>query len=211
MKILKDKQHSLLMQIINNNRLFDRRDNTFLKSNREAAKTLKVSSSTVDRLFRVLKQHGLINKVRNQLYNKQGEENKKLVEMLSPRFLFISYTPSDRWIVGALWELKDIQEVYKWRLLCEELNCYINPLTGEVKDFNWYEIECRAQQYTAFDRCYRKGSKCKYMNDDVENQSQHYTLNEADCSGLTTYDYLWLDSLNGWSALPYNRQMKFYT
>ena len=211
MKVLTDKEYSLLMKIVNNNRLFDRRDNTFLKSNREAATILKLGSSTVDRLFRTLKKHDLVRKVRNLSYTKEGKVNKVLVMMLSPKFLFISYTKSDRWITGALWEFQEIQDVYKWSKLCRELNCYINPETGEMKDFNWYKIDCKANQYTSFDRCYRKGSKSKYTNDDVENHTQHYTIKDVDCHNLTTYDYLWLDSLVGWSDLPYNRQMQFYT
>lgn len=142
-------------------------------------------------------------------YTKEGKVNKELVYMLSPKYLFISYTKSDRWIIGALWELREIQDVYKWSRLCRELNCHIDPLTGEMRGFNWYKIDCRANQYTSFDRCYRKGSKCRYSVDDIENYTQYHTLGELSCHDLTTYDYLWIDSLVGWSGLPYNRNMKF--
>ncbi|CAM0110590.1 hypothetical protein VPH5P1C_0154 [Vibrio phage 5P1c] len=193
------------MQIVNNNKLFDRRDNTFLLSNRKMAGKLKVGSSTVDRLFRVLKKHELVRIVRNQSYTKGGKESKEsktLVVMLSPKFLFISYTKSDRWMIGALWELRDLREVYQWGKLCRELNCYISPATGELKPFNWWMIDCKANQYTCFDRCYRKKSKEVHHSDD-ESNTQYYSLKDSEIEELTQYDRQWLSSINNQSTFNY--------
>lgn len=184
--------------MINDTKVFDRRDNTFLLSNRKIADRYKMGSSTVDRLFRVLGKHNLIKKVKNQL------SNDKLVTMLSPKFLFISYTNSDRWITGALWELEDIKEVYKWSDLCKSLACFINPTTGEVKPFNWYDIECRADQYTCFDRCYRKHTKSLYIdNKEDKDSTQHYRLNELDSNQWNDQDYQWFNDINSHSDFDY--------
>ena len=202
MQVLTNKQYTLLLDIMNNTKTFDRRDNTFLLSNRKIAEKLKISSSTVDRLLRVLKKHDLIREVRNQSYTKEGKENKNKVVMLSPKFLFISYTQSDRWMIGALWELKDIQKVYKWGKLCRELNCYIDPLTGEQKDFNWWMIDCKANQYTCFDRCYRKQSKEVHHNDD-ENNTQYYNLKDSEMIETTQQDQQWFSGINKQSGFNY--------
>lgn len=185
------------MRMINDTKVFDRRDNTFLLSNRKIAERYKMGSSTVDRLFRVLGKHSLIKKVKNQL------SSDKFVIMLSPKFLFISYTNSDRWIIGALWELENIKEVYQWSDLCRELACFIDPNTGEVKTFNWYEIDCRANQYTSFDRCYRKHTKSVYINEEDNNSPLYYRLNELDNNLLVSYDYEWFNTINGLSDYTY--------
>lgn len=209
--VLTDKENQLLMQLVNNNKCFDRRDNTFLLSNRKLADKVGVSPSKVDRLFRTLNKHNLVKKVINKTYNSNGSLNVKPVAMLSPKFLFISYTRSDRWFIGALWTLEHIKKVYEWSSLCRDLNCFICPDTGEMKPFNWYDIDRKANYYTSFDRCYRKKSKQIYNDYENEYQSQHYNLVDVDCYDLTTYDYIWIDSLVGWSDLPYNRNMQFYT
>lgn len=187
MKILTNKEYELLMVIINNNRCFDKRDNTFLLSNRKIAEKICVSPSKVDRLFRTLNKHNLIKKVINISYNLDGSSNNNPVTMLSPKFLFISYTKSDRWFVGALWTLEHVKKVYEWARLCRDLNCFVCPSTGEIKAFNWYKIDKKARQYTAFDRCYRKGSKEEFINYEDINSSQYYSLQDAEI--LTDYVY----------------------
>lgn len=196
------------MTVVNHNKLFDRRDNTFLLSNRKIADKLKVSSSTIDRLFRTLKKHNLVKKVINGSYNIDGSSNSKPAVMLSPRFLFISYTNSDRWFIGALWTLEHIKKVYDWSKLCRELNCFICPDTGEIKPFNWYEIDNKANYYTSFDRCYRKKSKCVYSTNEDENNSLYYRLDELNSSLLHEYDYEWFDTVNSvssWNYKPTNK------
>ena len=79
--------------------------------------------------------------------------------MLDPKFLFISYTKSDIYITSALWDLECIKKVREWRKQCRMVNSYIDPLTGEIEEFNWYYIEKKANSYSLYDRCYRKGSK----------------------------------------------------
>lgn len=185
--ILTNKEHQLLMQLINNNKCFDKRDNTFSLSNRKLADKVGVSPSKVDRLFRTLSKHHLVKKVINKQYNNDGSLNVKPVYMLSPKFLFISYTKSDRWFIGALWALEHIKKVYEWSKLCRDLNCFICPATGEMKPFNWYKIDKKANYYTAFDRCYRKGSKEEFLNYDDLNSSQYYSLKEAEI--LNDYVY----------------------
>ncbi|WNO47175.1 hypothetical protein [Vibrio phage vB_VibM_10AMN] len=185
--ILTNKENQLLMQLVNNNRCFDKRDNTFLLSNRKSADKVGVSPSKVDRLFRTLSKHRLVKKVINKIYNSDGSLNLKPVVMLSPKFLFISYTKSDRWFIGSLWTLEHIQKVFEWARLCRELNCFICPDTGEMKPFNWYQIDKKANHYTAFDRCYRKGSKEEFINYDDIDSSQYYSLKEAEI--LNDYVY----------------------
>lgn len=202
MQVLTDKQYELLIDIMNNTKVFDKRDNTFLLSNRKIAKKIGVSDSTINRLMRVLSKHNLIKKVINSSYTKEGKKNTNKVIMLSPKFLFISYTKSDRWWCGALFELEDINKVYQWSDNCRALNCFIDPTTGEQKPFNWWLIDCKANQYTCFDRCYRKKSKEIYYSDD-ENNTQYYSLKDSDIDGLTLYDSQWLSSINKQSDFNY--------
>lgn len=185
--ILTNKENQLLIQLVNNNKCFDRRDNTFLLSNRKLADNVGVSPSKMDRLFRILNKHNLVKKVINKTYNSDGSLNVKPVVMLSPKFLFISYTNSDRWFIGSLWTLEHIKKVYEWASLCRELNCFICPDTGEMKPFNWYKIDKKANYYTAFDKCYRKGSKEGFINYDDIDSSQYYSLKEAEI--LNDYVY----------------------
>lgn len=185
--ILTNKENQLLIQLVNNNKCFDRRDNTFLLSNRKLADNVGVSPSKMDRLFRILNKHNLVKKVINKTYNSDGSLNVKPVVMLSPKFLFISYTNSDRWFIGSLWTLEHIKKVYEWASLCRELNCFICPDTGEMKPFNWYKIDKKANYYTAFDKCYRKESKEGFINYDDIDSSQYYSLKEAEI--LNDYVY----------------------
>lgn len=202
MQVLTDKQYKLLIDIMNNTKTFDKRDNTFLLSNRKIAKKIGVSDSTVNRLMRILSKHNLIKNVINSSYTKEGKKNTNKMTMLSPKFLFISYTKSDRWWCGALFEFEDINKVYQWSRDCRNLNCFIDPATGEQKPFNWWMIDCKANQYTCFDRCYRKKSKEIYYNDD-ENDTQYYSLKDSEIDGLTQYDRQWLSNINKQSDFNY--------
>lgn len=211
MYILSRPQFDLLLKIMNDWRLFDKRDNTFLVSNRKIASRLSLGSSTVDRLMRVLKKNDLLREVLSTSYTKEGLLNKSKVLMLSPKFLFISYTKTDRWLLGGLWELRDISLVYKWRRTCSDLCCYIDPITGEMLDFNWYLIERKANQYTSFDRCHRTSSKDIYHSNDVEIDSQYYSLRELDCTELSVADYDWITDINKDSNFVYNKELDFNT
>lgn len=206
--MLSKKEYDLLITIINN-KCFDRRDNTFRLSNVKIGKVIGKSSSTIDRLFRSLKKLDLIRQV------KPFSLSKETYQMLSPQFVFISYTNSDRWFVGALWELLDIDKVYEWSKLCRELNCYIHPCTGEIKLFNWYKIDRKAEEYTCFDRCYRKNSKQVLSGEDNNDSSQYYSINDVHCdtayNPLTKYDYIWFESINKLSSYDYKLVGDFTT
>ena len=204
--MLNKREYELLIKIINNNKCFDRRDNTFNIPNTDIAKVVGCSPSTVDRLIRELRKQDLVRKVNT------GYIDKNYQLMLSPKFIFISYTKSDRWIIGALYELMCIREVYTWSSLCRELNCFIDCETGEVKDFNWYEIDTKANYYTSFDRCYRKKSKVLYSND-FEGNTTNYKLEELDGNKLHEYDHVWFDLVNKESSFTYPSLVKdsFYT
>ncbi len=203
--VLKDKEYSLLMQLVNNTKVFDKRDNTFLLSNRKIACKVGVSASKVDRLFRTLSKHNLIKKVINTQYTSKGLINTTPVVMLSPKFLFISFTNTDRWIIAALWELGCIAKAREWATVCKNLACWVCPETGEIKSFNWHDINTKANSYTCFDRCYRKKSRHVEIigNNTDENSSQYYKLNELDSNGLHPYDFEWFDMINKQSVHTY--------
>lgn len=192
---LSDKNYQLLMRIVNNNRLFDRKDNTFKVSNRKASKALNVSPSKVDRLFRVLRQSDLVRDVR--LYN------GCVVPMLSPRFLFISYSRFDRWITAALFELTSYANVRQWREHCRSLNAMIDPETGEVKVFNWYYIDAKADQYSCLDRCYRKGTKETYYVEEDPDTAQNYNVNDVKTDPVSEDDLTWFNTINKKSDYHY--------
>lgn len=158
---ISSKHYNVLTLIINNTKCFDRRDNTFILSNRKIADKVKVSPSKVDQLFRELRKKGLLKKVRsvNQLVKNGIVNNNPLYNMLDPKYLFISYIKSDIFIICALWDLEDISLVREWRGLCKRFNCHVDPMTGEMTKFNWYYVERVANSYYLYDRCYRKGSK----------------------------------------------------
>ena len=158
---LVSKNYKVLQLIINDTKCFDRRDNTFLLSNRKLATRLSISPSKVDQLFREMRNKGLVKKVRSvdQGIIKSIVKVVPLYNMLDPKFLFISYTKSDIFISCALWDLECIGLVREWRGLCKRFNCYIDPIHGDMSEFNWYYIERIANGYQWFDRCYRKGSR----------------------------------------------------
>ena len=64
------RQYNLLTDIMNNTKLFDRRDNTFLVSSRKIADRLHISASKVDQLMRVLSIKDLVRMV--IINNKEG-------------------------------------------------------------------------------------------------------------------------------------------
>lgn len=196
--MLNDKGYQLLLRIVNNNKCFDKRDNIFLLSNRKIADRLKVSNSSIDRLFRRLKSLDLVRQVKPFL------SSKDTYRMLSPRYLFISYNKIDRWMIATLYELKDLESVYKWHDLCKELNCYIDPLTGEVLDFNWWYIEQVANRYTSFDRCYRKNS-LQVLGSDLkdDNNSQYYSKSDLNMSWILDKDLEWFNDINYHSDFSY--------
>jgi len=189
-----NKNYKLLLSIINNPSLFDKLDNTFKTSNRQIASKLNVSASKVDRLFRLLKSKDLVRDVR---------QGKGKLRMLSPKFIYTSRRNYDRWINGALWDLGCYEKVRQWRKVCRELNQWIDPDTGEMKSFNWYYIDVKADQVSCFDRCYRKGDKETYYIEEDRDSSQGYRINELKAGNVTDYDLRWFDMINRESDQDY--------
>lgn len=205
-KILSGKQKELYNKVINNTKCFDRRDNTFLLSNRGIADTLRVSASSIDQVFRVLNKWGLIKKVKTTTYtfNKNKLEDSKPLRMVSPRYTWISYSKVDRFIMVALFDLGCLLKVKEWRKYCGDNQVIIDTDTGEEKDFNWYYIEEYSSRYTIWDRCYRKGVEgVKNYTRDSGNSNQHYCLNEADTGQLTEEDKEWFCKVNRGSVNKY--------
>lgn len=195
--ILSKNEYELLITLVSNSKCFDIRDNTFLLSNRKMADKIKVSPSSIDRLIRKLRKSDL---VRDVIPYSLTRDNYL---MLSPKFLFNSYTKSDRWLIGALYDLRDILKVREWSRLCRELNCFIDCTTGEIKRFNWYDIDNKANYYTCFDRCYRKSTKIKHSTLKDENNSSYYKLDELKGNTLHNYDYDWINLINEESPFNY--------
>lgn len=196
-RVLNQRQEVLFYQIVNCNKCFDRRDNSFLLSNRKIADRLKVSASKVDQLFRVLRKHNLIKKV----YNLRMQS--KVVTMLSPRFFWISWTKTDRYYYDVLYNLGCVVLADQWRKTCRLYGAYVDIHSGEIDDsFTWYYIDETAQRYTCFDRCYRKGFTSETIEDD-ESYSQRYDIGDADSNQLTDHDHSWFDKINVCSEFDY--------
>lgn len=145
-------QYTLLTNIINldarqSNKLFNKRDNTFIQSNRGIAKALGVPPSSVDRLFRVCKEKGLIKLVTDN----QGIDRW----MLNPSFLWYN-NREEKPLARFMFSLGSYDAAILWRKECERLGMYIDPLTGEAWDFNWSPINAYAQSYQSWDFNWRK-------------------------------------------------------
>ncbi|QXN60068.1 hypothetical protein KUA24_1 [Vibrio phage HNL01] len=198
---LNKKQYELLMKVVNNTKCFDRKDNTFLLSNRKIAERLRVSASGVDQLFRVLKKEGLLKGVVTSYMN------TKPVKMLSPRFLWISYTKTDRYYCSVLYKLGCVQLADEWRLLCRELGGYVDVNTGEINfDFTWHYIDEIASRYTCWDVCYRRQDS-KVSLDDHEDSSQGYNLKELGLEEVTLKDMQWFEEVNKGSKFVYPKEL----
>lgn len=197
------KQHTLLKKIINNKWCFNKRDNTFTLSNRETAKKLKVSASSVDQLHRTLSKQSLTTKVRVSYIDKNGDPKEQTLKMLSPIFMWW-YSPLEKWQAIALFHLKSFEEVREWRRVCRYYNCYIDPESGEMFDFNWYYITEFGERYTSFDRCWRRKDMQKnYLKHGSE---QWYRIEDSELGELTEYDYNWFDEANNESKYQYLRE-----
>jgi hypothetical protein len=200
-QVLEQKHYTLLIDIVNNSKCFDRRDNTFLLSNRSISDRLNCSPSKVDQLFRVLKNKQLVKGILISNYS------DKLVRMLDPRFLFISYTKTDRYYYYVLYQLGDVKSADRWRLDCRFLNGFIDINTGELKTFNWYYIDNIAKSYSRFDRCYRKNTKeielTKSKSDNYDNDSQMYTIDSLGIKEVIQKDLDWLNDINYHSKYDY--------
>lgn len=177
-KTLPTNHYNLLLEIINSNKCFDRRDNTCFLSNRQISDVINQSASKVDRLFRILRDNDLVR-------YKQVTEHQPInhYRILDPSFLFISYTKTDYWLTLAIYHLDSLAHVKKWRKTCSELDCMIDPRDGTLKPFNWFKTRSKALQYHSFDRCYRKGSSSLLHDLEMEND-------------LTSYDIEWFKKVN---------------
>lgn len=188
--ILNKNQHQLLMRIINNKWCFDKRDNTFKLSNRKMAGRLKVSASSVDQLIRVLNTQKLLATITVSTLHHRGHPEVEKRRMLSPIFMWW-YHKYEKWTAIAWWHLKTFEAVKEWRKMCRELDCYVDPETGEMFDFNWWWVTFKADRYNCFDRCWRS-------EDDTpkgRTEEQGYRLEECSLPPLTQYDKYWIGSI----------------
>ncbi len=208
--VLNKKQEKLLYSVVNCTKCFDKRDNSFLLSNRKLADRLKVSASQVDQLFRVLGKHGLIKKVLNThqvLCSKTGggKVNTVKVRMLSPKFLWISMTKTDRFYYSKLFDLGCVVLADQWRKTCREVAGFVDIDTGEIADsFTWHKVDELAESYSCWDRCYRKGVTNETIKEDY-NTSQQYCIKDSDKVPLTLQDVEWIKVINSESAYHYPR------
>lgn len=189
--VLNNKQYQLLLKIIGNKWCFDKRDNTFKVSNRKISDRVKVSPSSVDQLLRVLNKHSLISVVEVSVLDSYGVPGIEERRMLSPIFMWW-YHKYERWTAIAWFHLKSFDAVKEWRRLCRELDCYIDPKTGEMIDFNWWYVTDRADRYTSFDRCWRAGEK----DANRHGTEEYYRMEDCQTSPLTPYDIEWFRSIN---------------
>lgn len=189
---LNSKQYALLLQIVHHVKCFDKRDNTILLSNRKLADKLRVSPSKVDQLIRILKKNNLIKLVKatSEVRIKGVVSPSKPLRMLSPKFMWWSYTKTDRIITGALYEFGCIEQVRKWRTMCRNLDGFIDPETGELKEYNWYYIDKEAYSYCIkWDRCRRVTDRYKGLGD------SGFTLQDAYAEEISPYDVKWFNEI----------------
>lgn len=177
---LPPRQWGLLKTVINDYRLFDKRDNTFKLSNRDTAKALKCSPSKIDQLHRSLRKYNLTKKVTVTIY----QYINALVQ-LDPRFLYINnFNKKDYWFTLALYLFNDTDKVIEWRGVCKQVGYIVHPSTGEILEYlPWQKYHLKQSLYTCFDRCYRKG-ETSALND----------LKLAD--SLCSYDLEWFKRIN---------------
>lgn len=204
--VLNTKQNALFYRIINHTKCFDRRDNSILLSNRDIAKVLKVSASSIDQVFRVLSKEGLLKKVKvtRTVIDKQGKVKDAVpLRVVSPRFIWISYTKLDRSVYVALFDLECLDKLDMWWKACKDEQILIDTETGEIREFNWYYAESIANRYTCFDRCYRKVDSLVSVKEN-NNSNQHHELSESNLDGLTLQDKIWFDKINEDSSYHYS-------
>lgn len=145
--------HELLTKIISHksrqsNKLFNKRDNTFLHSNRYIAKQLDIPASSVDRLFRICRDKGLISDV--------IDNTGVLRPMLNPAFLWYRKR-EERPLASFIFKLGSYEKAINWRKVCSELGRMVDPITGEDKGYyDWVKVDEYAQSYEPWDLHYRK-------------------------------------------------------
>lgn len=204
---LNKKQYGLLITLVNSPKCFDRKDNTFLLSNRKLADIVSVSASSIDQLFRILKKHNLIKTLHT--VHMESDKPSKAYRMLSPRFLWISYIKTDRYYYSALYELESVEKADTWRKVCRNLGGLVDVHTGEIDDsFTWHFIDSIAERYTCWDKCYRRDDTQVTVDED-QHSPQGYNLRDADLDGLTLYDRQWFEMVNSESEYNYPDKLKF--
>lgn len=143
-------RYNLLQQIVHNVKCFDKKDNTFLLSNRATAKVLGVSRDSVDRLFRDMKDKDLVRVVAN-IFDQS-------VWMLDPEYLFYNAREEKPFNI-AMFQLGGHEYASQWREWSIENNIVTNVRTGKPFRMSRARVYDYASRYSMFDRCYRKGQK----------------------------------------------------
>lgn len=154
LQFTKDKltlgKYKLLRRIIADRRSFDKKDNTFLLSNRQIAKRINVSPSYIDQLMRTLKQLNLIKPIINIF----GDS----VIMLDPEYLFFNVKEEKPFNI-ALFQLGSHDMALQWRDYCRLYNVVINARTNKQMKIRRCDIDSYSASYSMFDRCYRPMNK----------------------------------------------------
>lgn len=143
-------RYDLLQQIVHNVKCFDKKDNTFLLSNRSAAKVLGVSRDSVDRLFIDMKSKDLVRMIIN-IFDQSAR-------MLDPEYLFYNAREEKPFNI-AMFQLGSHEYASQWRDWSIENNIVTNVRTGKPFRMSRARICDYAGRYSMFDRCYRKGQK----------------------------------------------------
>lgn len=121
---LKPKALALLVQIIEDRKLFDKHDNCLQASTREIAERLALSSkTTVIRLLDRLKAAGYLREVR--------DISNQTRLMLSPDAVWL-YRRTEKPFAAAMFTLGSHKSAVEWRNVCVILGRYVDASTGEV-------------------------------------------------------------------------------
>lgn len=155
---LTKSRYNLLQQIIQNVKCFDKKDNTFLLSNRDMAADIGVSASSVDRLFRDLRSKDLVRMIIN-IFDKS-------VWMLDPEYLFYNAREEKPFNI-AMFQLGSHEYASQWRDWSIENNIVTNVRTGKPFRMSRARIYDYASRYSMFDRCYRKGQRISPTSEEL--------------------------------------------
>lgn len=142
--------YSLLQQIVHNVKCFDKKDNTFLLSNRCMAANIGVGASSIDRLFRVMRSKDLVRMIIN-IFDQS-------VRMLDPEYLFYNAREEKPFNI-AMFQLGSHEYASQWRDWSIDNNIVTNVRTGKPFRMSRARICDYAGRYSMFDRCYRKEQK----------------------------------------------------
>lgn len=145
------------MRIVNSRVCFDKRDNCFQLSQRKIAKHLKLSNTTIDRLFQLLKD--------KQLTATVADSHDKQRVMLSPLFLFLGDSHNKFFMINQFF-LRSAIAAWLHVLHCEKIGFIVNCLTGEIiRPYNNELQHIWRNGYNSNDRTKRRDKQT--LNDSV--------------------------------------------